>query len=99
MFTARNKEHQVRRQQETRRTAAERHGRRHVRRAEARVHARERRRQHAAPAYREGLSERLNEAKIRISVSQHRFRVSIGVFNDMNDVDRPLEVLPKSPPG
>ena len=45
------------------------------------------------------LSERLNDAKVRISVSQHRFRISIGVFNDMNDVDRLLEVLPKSPPG
>jgi selenocysteine lyase/cysteine desulfurase len=44
------------------------------------------------------LSERLREAKIRISVSQHRFRVSVSVFNDMNDIDRLLETLPKSPP-
>jgi selenocysteine lyase/cysteine desulfurase len=35
---------------------------------------------------------------VRITVSQHRFRVSLAVFNDMNDVDRLLEALPASPP-
>jgi selenocysteine lyase/cysteine desulfurase len=40
------------------------------------------------------LAESLRAAKVRISLSQHRFRVSIGVFNDMNDVDCLLEALP-----
>jgi selenocysteine lyase/cysteine desulfurase len=40
------------------------------------------------------LAESLRAAKVRISLSQHRFRVSIGVFNDMTDVDRLLEALP-----
>jgi selenocysteine lyase/cysteine desulfurase len=44
------------------------------------------------------LAERLREAQVRITVSQHRFRVSIGVFNDMDDIDRLLGALPKSPP-
>lgn len=44
------------------------------------------------------LSERLTAAKVRITVSQHRFRVSLAVFNDMNDIDRLLEALPASPP-
>ena len=44
------------------------------------------------------LSERLTAAKVRITVSQHRFRVSLAVFNDMNDIDRLLEALPTSPP-
>ena len=44
------------------------------------------------------LSERMNAAKIRISLSQHRFRLSVGVFNDMNDIDRFLTALPKAPP-
>jgi len=44
------------------------------------------------------LSERLTAAKVRITVSQHRFRVSLAMFNDMNDIDRLLEALPASPP-
>lgn len=44
------------------------------------------------------LSERMTAAKVRISLSQHRFRVSLAVFNDMNDVDRLLESLPATPP-
>ncbi len=44
------------------------------------------------------LGELLKAAKIRMTVSQNRFRVSLAVFNDMNDVDRVLSVLPKSPP-
>lgn len=43
------------------------------------------------------LGELLKEANVRISLSQHRFRVSVAVFNDMNDVDRLLEVLPRKP--
>ncbi|GAW41110.1 putative cysteine desulfurase [Brevundimonas sp. SH203] len=44
------------------------------------------------------LSDRLAAAKVRITVSQHRFRVSLAVFNDMNDVGRLLEALPATPP-
>ena len=40
----------------------------------------------------------LNKADVRITVSQHRFRASLAVFNDMNDVDRLLAALPMSPP-
>lgn len=43
------------------------------------------------------LSELLKKANVRLSVSQHRFRVSVAVFNDMNDIDRLLAVLPKKP--
>jgi selenocysteine lyase/cysteine desulfurase len=44
------------------------------------------------------LTEPLKRANVRITVSQNRFRVSVGVFNDMNDIDRLLAALPKSPP-
>lgn len=44
------------------------------------------------------LGERMKAANIRMTVSQHRFRVSLAVFNDMNDVDRLLAALPKAPP-
>ena len=44
------------------------------------------------------LAERLNGANIRLGLSQNRFRVSLAVFNDMNDIDRLLSVLPKTPP-
>jgi selenocysteine lyase/cysteine desulfurase len=44
------------------------------------------------------LSERMTAAKVRLGLSQHRFRVSLAVFNDMNDVDRLLEALPAAPP-
>jgi selenocysteine lyase/cysteine desulfurase len=40
----------------------------------------------------------LEKAGVRITVSQHRFRPSMSIFNDMNDVDRLLAALPKSPP-
>lgn len=43
------------------------------------------------------LAELLKGANVRISVSQHRFRVSVAVFNDMNDIDRLLQALPKKP--
>jgi selenocysteine lyase/cysteine desulfurase len=44
------------------------------------------------------LAQRMSDANVRITISRHRFRFSIGVFNDMNDVDKALEALPKSPP-
>lgn len=44
------------------------------------------------------LADSLKAANIRITTSQNRFRVSISIFNDMNDIDRLLEALPKSPP-
>jgi selenocysteine lyase/cysteine desulfurase len=44
------------------------------------------------------LTERMKAANVRIAVSQHRFRISLAVFNDMNDVDRLLGALPASPP-
>lgn len=44
------------------------------------------------------LGELLTKADIRMTVSANRFRVSLGVFNDMNDIDRLLAVLPKAPP-
>ncbi|WP_337187075.1 aminotransferase class V-fold PLP-dependent enzyme [Phenylobacterium sp.] len=44
------------------------------------------------------LAGPLAEAGVRMTVSAHRFRVSLSVFNDMNDVDRLLEALPKAPP-
>ena len=47
---------------------------------------------------RRHLNDRLAKADIRMTVSQHRFRVSLSVFNDMNDVDRLLAALPKAPP-
>jgi selenocysteine lyase/cysteine desulfurase len=48
---------------------------------------------------RRKLPALLEAANVRITVSQHRFRPSISIFNDMNDVDRLLAALPKSPPG
>jgi len=47
---------------------------------------------------RKKLADPLKAANVRITTSQNRFRVSIGIFNDMNDIDRLLEALPKSPP-
>ena len=41
------------------------------------------------------LGEALKAANVRITLSQNRFRVSVAVFNDMNDIDRLLETLPK----
>lgn len=46
---------------------------------------------------RAALSERLRAANVRMTVAANRFRISVGVFNDMNDIDRALEALPKSP--
>jgi selenocysteine lyase/cysteine desulfurase len=44
------------------------------------------------------LDELIKAANIRMTVSQNRFRVSLAVFNDMNDVDRLLSALPRTPP-
>jgi selenocysteine lyase/cysteine desulfurase len=44
------------------------------------------------------LSQRLKAANIRMTVSQNRFRVSVSVFNNMNDIDQLLNALPKSVP-
>ena len=44
------------------------------------------------------LGDLMKAANIRITVSQNRFRVSLAVFNDMNDVDRLLSALPRTPP-
>lgn len=44
------------------------------------------------------LGDRMKAADIRMTVSQNRFRVSLAVFNDMNDVDRLLSALPRTPP-
>jgi selenocysteine lyase/cysteine desulfurase len=47
---------------------------------------------------RKKLPEALNKADVKITVSQNRFRASVSVFNDMNDIDRLLAALPASPP-
>ena len=44
------------------------------------------------------IGEALTKADVRMTVSGNRFRVSLSVFNDMNDVDRLLAALPKAPP-
>jgi selenocysteine lyase/cysteine desulfurase len=47
---------------------------------------------------RKKLPALLDKANVKMTVSQHRFRASMSVFNDMNDVDRLLAALPKAPP-
>jgi selenocysteine lyase/cysteine desulfurase len=44
------------------------------------------------------LRELMAKAGVQMTVSQNRFRVSVSVFNDMNDIDRLLAALPKAPP-
>jgi len=44
------------------------------------------------------LGDLLAKNDLRLTVSANRFRVSLSVFNDMNDVDKLLAVLPKAPP-
>ncbi|WP_375268192.1 aminotransferase class V-fold PLP-dependent enzyme [Phenylobacterium sp.] len=44
------------------------------------------------------LGPLLREKDVRITVSRNRFRVSLSVFNDMNDLDRLFAALPKAPP-
>jgi selenocysteine lyase/cysteine desulfurase len=43
------------------------------------------------------LNPLLKKADVRMTVSRERFRASLSVFNDMNDVDRMLEALPRTP--
>jgi selenocysteine lyase/cysteine desulfurase len=45
------------------------------------------------------LAPRLQEAKIRMTVSRNRFRVTPSVFNDMADIDALLRVLGPNAPG
>ena len=42
---------------------------------------------------RDGLRKKLNDAGITITVSQHYFRVSVSVFNDMDDIERLVRAL------
>ena len=44
------------------------------------------------------LAEPLKAGKVKVTLSQNRFRISLAAFNDMNDIDRLLAVLPKTPP-
>lgn len=39
------------------------------------------------------LANRLRDAKIRVSAARNRVRVSVSVFNDMDDIDRLLHLL------
>ncbi len=50
----------------------------------------------AYPNAREAIYPRLQEAKIRMTVSRNRFRASVSVFNDMDDIDRLLAALGKA---
>jgi selenocysteine lyase/cysteine desulfurase len=47
---------------------------------------------------RRKLGDTMKAADIRMTLSQNRFRVSLASFNDMNDVDRLLSTLPRTPP-
>ncbi len=47
----------------------------------------------ACEGARTKLDQRLSDAKVKITVSETRFRVSTSVFNDMNDIDRLLDAL------
>jgi selenocysteine lyase/cysteine desulfurase len=46
-------------------------------------------------AYRDAskLSDRLDRAKVKITLSRNRFRIAPSVFNDMADIDRLIEAL------
>lgn len=43
------------------------------------------------------LSKVMSDAKVRITISRHRFRISVAVFNDAADIERVLTVLPPKP--
>jgi selenocysteine lyase/cysteine desulfurase len=47
------------------------------------------------PNARQVLGQVLSDAKIRITLSGNRFRASVSVFNDMDDIERLLAALPK----
>lgn len=42
---------------------------------------------------RDGLRKKLNDANITITVAPHYFRVSVSVFNDMEDIERLVRAL------
>ena len=44
------------------------------------------------------LAQRMADANVRITISRHRFRISVGVFNDAADIEKVLAVLPATPP-
>ncbi|SEK87541.1 Selenocysteine lyase/Cysteine desulfurase [Roseateles sp. YR242] len=44
---------------------------------------------------RKKLSAPLNEARVRITLSANRFRVSVSVFNTLDDIDQLLAALPR----
>ena len=44
----------------------------------------------------ESFNERLAQANISISTYSDRFRISPSFYNDMNDIDRVIEVLGKA---
>jgi selenocysteine lyase/cysteine desulfurase len=47
----------------------------------------------ALPNAREALGQRLSEAKVQITVSKNRFRITPSVFNDMGDIEKLLGAL------
>jgi selenocysteine lyase/cysteine desulfurase len=47
---------------------------------------------------RDKLAAPLKVAGVKITLSQNRLRVSLAAFNDMNDIDRLLAALPRTPP-
>ena len=47
---------------------------------------------------RKKLDQLMTDAKARITLSRNRFRFSVAVFNDADDVERGLEALPAAPP-
>ena len=47
------------------------------------------------PNARQLLAPALNAAKVRITLAPNRFRVSVSVFNDLDDVDRLISALPQ----
>lgn len=50
------------------------------------------------PQYGSGLWNAHEQGGVDITISRNRFRVSVAVFNDMNDIDKLLDALPTSPP-
>ena len=50
----------------------------------------------ACEGARAKLGQLLDDAKVKITLSGNRFRVSTSVFNDMNDIDRLLAALGKA---
>lgn len=44
------------------------------------------------------LGKLMSDANVRITISRHRFRISVAVFNDATDIEKVLAVLPMTPP-